>query len=60
MAESTATTRQGDRPACPCCTADPTRRAALERLKRQRDHLAVCRWLHQLAPLTEYYRERAA
>lgn len=61
MVDRTATARQGDRdrPSCPCCTADPTRRAALERLKRQRDHLRVCRWLHELAPLTDYYRRAA-
>ena len=38
---------------CPCCTPDPARRAALERLHEQADQLAVARWLHQLAPLTE-------
>jgi hypothetical protein len=43
---------------CACCTGDPVQRAALERLRVQREHLAVCGWLHQLAPLTVYYRGR--
>jgi hypothetical protein len=43
---------------CPRCTPDPARRAALERLHEQADHLAVCAWLHQLAPLTDYYGPR--
>jgi hypothetical protein len=45
-------------PSCPCCTADPTRRAALARIQAQRDYRAVCRWLDELAPLTVYYGPR--
>jgi hypothetical protein len=45
-------------PVCACCTRDPVRRAALERLRVQRDRLAVCRWLDQLAPLTVCYGPR--
>ena len=33
------------------------RQATLERLRAQRDHLAICRWLHELAPLTAHYRQ---
>lgn len=33
------------------------RQAARARLRAQRDHLAVARWLHQLVPLTAYYRQ---
>jgi len=29
---------------CACCTPDPARRAALERLRAQRDRLAIARW----------------
>jgi hypothetical protein len=36
----------------------PARSAARERLRAQRDHLAVCRWLHLLVPLTVYYGPR--
>jgi hypothetical protein len=36
----------------------PARRAARDRLCAQRDHLAVCRWLHLLVPLTRYYGPR--
>jgi hypothetical protein len=43
---------------CPCCTSDPTRRAALDRLHEQADRLRVCRWLHQLAPLTDHSARR--
>jgi hypothetical protein len=43
---------------CPCCTRDRDRRAALERLRAQHHHLAVCRALERLAPLTEHYGPR--
>jgi hypothetical protein len=33
-------------------------RAARDRVKATDDHLRVCRWLHQLAPLTVYYSRR--
>jgi len=45
-------------PICACCTPDATRRAALEPLRAQRDHLAVCRRANRLLPLSEYYRSR--
>jgi hypothetical protein len=45
-------------PVCGCCTPDPRRRAALARLRAQRDHLAVCRWVKRLLPLGEYYQSR--
>jgi hypothetical protein len=32
------------------------RRAARDRIKAVNDHLRICRWLEQLAPLTVYYR----
>jgi len=34
------------------------RRAARDRVQAQTDHLRVCRWLHQLAPLTVHYSRR--
>jgi len=40
-----------DAPVCACCTPDPARRAALERLRAQRDHLAASRAAHALMPL---------
>lgn len=36
----------------------PTRQAARDRLRAQREHLAVCRWLHRLVPLAVYYGPR--
>jgi hypothetical protein len=45
-------------PVCACCTSDPVRRAALERLRAQRDYLSVCRWADRLLPLSESYRSR--
>jgi hypothetical protein len=51
-----------DAPTCPCCTPDPARRAALERLRVQHHHLAVARWAERLMPLHRCYgsRRRAA
>jgi hypothetical protein len=38
-------------PTCACCTPDPGRRAALERLRTYRNQLAVSRAAHRLMPL---------
>jgi hypothetical protein len=38
--------------------ASDSQRLARDRLKAQADHLRVCAWLHQLAPLTVYYSRR--
>jgi hypothetical protein len=38
-------------PTCACCTPDPARRAALERLRAYRNQLAVGRAAHRLMPL---------
>ena len=40
-----------DAPTCACCTPDPARRAALERLRVQRHRLAVARWAEREMPL---------
>jgi hypothetical protein len=40
-----------DAPTCACCTPDPARRAALARLRVQRDRLAAARATHQRMPL---------
>jgi hypothetical protein len=50
---STAATQKGG---CPCCTTDPVRRAALDRLRVQVQHLRVCAASHALMPLDRYYR----
>jgi hypothetical protein len=34
-------------PTCACCTPDPARRAALERLRAQRDRLVIARWVQR-------------
>jgi hypothetical protein len=47
-----------DAATCPCCTPDPARRAALERLRAQHHHLAVCRALHRFASLVELHGPR--
>lgn len=45
-------------PTCACCTPDPARRPALERLRTQRDSLVVARRAHRLMPLGEYFSRR--
>jgi hypothetical protein len=47
---------RGETP-CACCTTNPTRRAALDRLHDQDQRRRIAR-LHDLAPLTTYYRSR--
>jgi hypothetical protein len=37
-------------PTCACCTPDPDRRAALDRLRAQHHHLAVARAAERLIP----------
>lgn len=47
-------------PVCACCTPDRARRAALERLRAQRDDLAAARAAHRLMPLRGCCGRRAA
>jgi hypothetical protein len=47
-----------DAPVCACCTPDPARRAALERLRAQRDRLAIARAAERLMPLRGCCRSR--
>jgi hypothetical protein len=45
---------------CGCCTTDPRRRAALDRLHEQQQAIRIATALDQLAPLARYYRRRRA
>jgi hypothetical protein len=45
-------------PTCACCTPDPTRRAALDRLRAQHHHLAVARAAERLMPTRGCCRSR--
>jgi hypothetical protein len=43
---------------CPCCTPDPRRRAALDRLHEQQQAVRIATALERLAPLRAYYCRR--
>jgi hypothetical protein len=49
---------RGDLFPCACCTSDPTRRAALDRLQAENHRLGTAAWADRLMPLAEHYRRR--